>query len=81
MKFPEPVELNLTLGQYAELAAHLKFAEDQSLLKRPGMLVAQIHGDSKGTGAWMKVMFIEHERALVLSGVKPLEPATLKGST
>jgi hypothetical protein len=70
MAFPEPAEMNLTLAQYAALAEHFRYVEEQSSLKAPGMLVAQIHGDSKGTGAWMKVMFIEHERAMILSGVK-----------
>ena len=67
MSFPEPAEINLTLGQYAELAKFFVCVEEQSMRKRPGMLVAQIHGDSRGGGAWMKVMFIEHERALILT--------------
>lgn len=67
MSFPSPAEINLTLAQYAALAGHFRYVEEQSGLQRPGMLVAQIHGDSKGSGAWMKVMFIEHERALILS--------------
>jgi len=72
MKFPPTVDINLTIGQYAQLGEHFRFAADQALLKAPGMLVAQIHGDSRGGGAWMKVMFIEHERAVILAeGPKP----------
>lgn len=65
--FPPPVDLNLTVAQYAALVEHFRYVEDQALHERKGMLVAQIVGDSKGTGGWMKVMFIEHERALILS--------------
>jgi hypothetical protein len=66
MSTPETITINLTPSQERLLNAHLKLVASEADAGRRGMLVAQIHYEHRGGRAFMRVGFIEEERAKLL---------------
>lgn len=75
MNTPTTLTINLTPSQERLLYEHFKHVASEADAGRRGMLVAQIVYEHRGGRAWMRVGFIEEERAKLLEARPSTNPA------